>query len=1197
MLNTGDGVDVNPADYILYILDKIGLGDVEVVGIDNYRSYCRNADLLISTPKDAAEQKSARDIVNEIASLTNAYMFWSNDRFKIVPRADRPVGDWQPNKTIVYDLTPDDFIAQNGGACVSYQRKDSSELYNRFTVEYCSRENDYETESVSYEDMDDINIHGLRQASATQAKYIYTKKRAVMIAEELARRNKYERNKYTFKLDWAFCRLEVGDLVTLTDPNIGLDKQVAMIDSVTEAENGILTFTAISRAGGDYSSAVYDVHEVDRPYVDFNADPGDTDAPMIFQPPSDLTSNGNELWIGAKGKTANWGGCTVYVSDNNTTYRRLGMITNNARMGQVVSAISETATSVEVAVNGQFISGSEQDAERANTLCWVDGECMSYTTATLLSNGHYQLSGLVRGQYNTEAKAHASGAQFVRCDDSLLKAEVRKEDVGKKVWVKFASYNVFGAGEQSLADVDAYEYVIQPYYIPPVVNLTAYNRYRQLVDGVARYDVVVKWDKPNMATYLQGEVWYKTNHEQAERLVIAEGVAADELGWQGEWIYGGSGVDQAVISQAIVGDTYLIAVTTKDEYGVSTMPDFAPQTTITVALKSNIPNTPDGFGIDFGEQATVSWQEVTNTDIMLYEVRLDNHAGEESAGLLARTNGLSTSVNLVERQGTLYLFAKNAMGKYSEPAILMYKLDAPPKPVPPALTGKIGIMAIATPAIPPLCKGMNIYIDDDVKIYTNNKVYSYPCEAGIYYVRISYVDILGEGPLSEANSCVIKVKVDNEWLDKESVMMDNLTESAKKAIADSSIDNINIAVKGILNTGCALTMQDDGTLALVASDGTKLTGMFASSDGILRLLGQYIHITGDTVFDDNVIVGKMLSAGCITTEKFAADAISLTGALSIIGGAVKLSEEGLRLTANDNSYTLFNGDGINYVDKNGVVYAQVKKMIIGKAYDGQYIRFSAPWETVPSVITVPMSIRTNDVNYQASTTTIVCEATDISQNGFRVNNYLKLAAGSYAVINANKTETLALNGLASMTKYGYGRYTYHYTMAIYSNCLSISIPSTANYLEVSLNISSVNNVSANGDIDIDYPGANSGWTRADNSTWYIKVELIVNDAVVATASYSTTSGTHTVNTILSARFSAGATSAFVRVTYTGNFSTNEHGDWSTIYNGWTYIAKAVFAGSKITMPYYKYSASESKIAQGYAMFLVTDGSTNTYTIE
>lgn len=230
----GDGVDVNPADYILYILNKIGMGDVKISGIENYRRYCAAADLLISTPMDESKSRTAREIVNEIATITNAFMFWSNDQFKIVPLADRPIGNWEPNRTIMYDLTPDDFLPQSNGACVTYARKDSSEIYNRFTVEFINRANGYEKESVSYVDSDDLKEYGLRQASTTKALYIYTKKRAVFLAEELARKNKYERNQYTFKLDWAFCRLEVGDLVTLTDPSIGLNKQVALIDSVTE---------------------------------------------------------------------------------------------------------------------------------------------------------------------------------------------------------------------------------------------------------------------------------------------------------------------------------------------------------------------------------------------------------------------------------------------------------------------------------------------------------------------------------------------------------------------------------------------------------------------------------------------------------------------------------------------------------------------------------------------------------------------------------------------------------------------------------------------------------------------------------------------------------------------------------------------------------------------------------------------------
>ena len=803
----GDGVDVNPADYILYILNKIGMGDVKISGIENYRRYCAAADLLISTPMDESKSRTAREIVNEIATITNAFMFWSNDQFKIVPLADRPVGDWKPNRTIVYDLTPDDFLPQSNGACVTYSRKDSSEIYNRFTVEFVNRANGYEKESVSYVDSDDLKEYGLRQASTTKALYIYTKKRAVFLAEELARKNKYERNQYTFKLDWAFCRLEVGDLVTLTDPSIGLNKQVALIDSVTEDAQGLLTFTAISRAGGDYDAAIYDVHDTERPFVDFSPEPGDVDVPAIFQPPTELTSNGNELWIGAKGKSKNWGGCNVWVSDDNQHYSEVGKITNSARLGSLAAAANASADEIEVAVNGTLLSGTEQDAQRANTLCWLDGECLSYTTATMLQNGNYKLSGLIRGQYNTTAAAHAAGAKFVRCDETLLKSPLKKEDVGKKLWIKFTSYNIFGAREQSLADVEPYEYTILPYYIPPVLSVTAHNRYRELQDGVSRYDIVVDWTPPDFAKYLQGDVWYKTNNEQAERLIIAEGVPADEMGWQGDWLYGGSGKCQCVIPQAIVGDTYRIAVCTKDEYGISTSPDLSPQIDITVAIKTMLPNTPDDFALNFSNVATATWKEVTNSDISFYEIRRDNNPGIEDGNLLARTNGLSTAVPITERSGKLYLYAKSAVGKYSAPAELKYNKIPPPKPEPPALSPKLGGMSIRCKSMPNDCLGVRFYINDN-SVYSENNTLSYICDAGVYDVTCAYVDMFGDGTMSEKSTCTVKVVIDEDMIANGAITAAKLDKLVQNNISNATA-NANTALQNsnnaLVNANAALS--------------------------------------------------------------------------------------------------------------------------------------------------------------------------------------------------------------------------------------------------------------------------------------------------------------------------------------------------------------------------------------------------------
>lgn len=794
LLSTGDGTDVNPMDYIKFVLSKVGQGNVTIAGESNFRNYCANADLLISTPSEATGTKEAREIANDIAELCGAYVFWSNDAYKIVPLADRPVGGWEPDKTIRYNLTPDDFHLKNG-SCVTWARKDSSEQYNRFTVEFQNRENNYEKESVTYEDVADIAERGVKQAPTIQAGYVYTKARAVMIAEAAARRNKVEKNQYQFELGWAFCRLEPGDLVRITDEASGIVNQVVLIKSIQEAANGFLQVTAVSWFQDDYGAAEYDVHEVDKPDIDFNAPPGNTAAPAIFQPPADITSNGLEVWIGAKGVSENWGGCSVYVSDDNEHYRTLGQITNSARLGSLVANIAADATSMEVDINGTLLSGTEQDAERANTLLWVDGECISYQTATLLQNGHYQLSGLVRGQYNTAAAVHSSGSAVVRCDEALLRVPFSKEDIGKHVWLKFCSYNIFGAGEQSLADVQAYEYTIQAYYVPPVQNLTARNRYRQLKDGVNRYDVVVEWTPPDLLSYLEGRVWYKTNALQSKDLSMAS-LKVSELGFNENWIFGGSGKDTVTLPQAIVGDTYKIAVTTVDIWGVETSPDASPQVTIKVMLKTELPNTPDGFGIEFGTAAVVSWKEVTNTDIAFYEIRKDMMPGVESGNLLARVTGLTAALTLASRTGRLYLYAYSASGKYSAPAVLDYNKAAPPKPLAPTLSAKLGGFSLVAGEIPSGCNGMNIYIDGGttlVQAHTVNNVYTYTCDAGVYDVSVAYTDIFGEGAHSNESTITVKILVDSALLDQQAVTKQKLDLTLQASIDDIATLQADVA--------------------------------------------------------------------------------------------------------------------------------------------------------------------------------------------------------------------------------------------------------------------------------------------------------------------------------------------------------------------------------------------------------------------
>ena len=64
----------------------------------------------------------------------------------------------------------------------------------------------------------------------------------------------------------------------------------------------------------------------------------------------------------------------------------------------------------------ELLSGSKQDSERLNTLCYVDGELLAYADAELVDDYKYELSYLNRSAYATEAKAHNAGTQFCRIE-------------------------------------------------------------------------------------------------------------------------------------------------------------------------------------------------------------------------------------------------------------------------------------------------------------------------------------------------------------------------------------------------------------------------------------------------------------------------------------------------------------------------------------------------------------------------------------------------------------------------------------------------------------------------------------------------------------------------------------------------------------------------------------------------------------
>lgn len=785
LLGSGDGVDVNPAYVIRDILQHIGLGEyIDDISFKDYADYCNATDLLVSSYNDAfASQRKAQEVIAGLLEITNTYMFWSVDRFKFVPRDDVQRGTWKPNTGIIYDIDADELISQNG-APVVFRRKDSAEIYNYVTVNFLNRANDYEEESVSFQDVASIKAYGVRSVSY-DAKWLHTKERALKYAQMKTRLAQTECNQYTLKLPWKYCRLEPGDLIRITDEAIGIKGQVAMVSEVTEANDGLITVIALQRAPGDYSEAKYKVDNKYQ-YQDFNIDPGDTARPLFIIPPSDLvaSSSGCELWIALHGEGANWGGCDVHTSSKDGDYSYNGTQGVSSIYGRLTSALPADGDTVNVQLTNprtvELLTGSEQDAENGVTLIWINGECMSYSKATLVGSNSYKLDGLVRGQHGTKIRAHSIGDDMAVLDGNIYAVSLPKSYIGKTLYFKFPAFNAFEANGQNLNELDYYTCVAGVCDLPNCTDVMAYNKYRD-ADGIIVYhDIIVEWQPPaGFENYQQAQVWYKASTES-------------------KWQYGGQGYSKATLPQVDIGVTYDIAVCTQDIFGNTETPDASAKTSILVALSTEVPNTPQNVSISIGELFKITWDEVHNADIKYYEVRLDNQVGVDNSNFIARVSDASCSTNSISvESGTIYIFAVSAYGKVSAPATAEFSIKKPAAPT-ITVTAKLTGIDCRVASIPSGCIGVHWYFtasknaSDDK---TQGSSFFKNCDAGNYEVRACYYTYFGDGAFSKTQMVHVSGKVNKGMIETGAVLADNIDVDSLSAIT-ATIGTLRTATTG-----------------------------------------------------------------------------------------------------------------------------------------------------------------------------------------------------------------------------------------------------------------------------------------------------------------------------------------------------------------------------------------------------------------
>ena len=451
--------------------------------------------------------------------------------------------------------------------------------------------------------------------------------------------------------------------------------------------------------------------------------------------------------------------------------------------------------------------------------------------------------------------------------------------------------------------------------------------------------------------------------------------------------------DTYIIDGCNAGTTYRFLFKGKNTYGSVSEENSAPVLIYSVSSLNNVPDSPTEFNCYVTKDGLLwKWKQPVDIDYSVSELRTDTNPGN-SVNLLEVTQDCTSSVQPSAREGTAYLYNKGYGSKYSEPATTTWSKPVAIAPQGLTVTPTFQGLQITYGAIPEDCIGIVIYVNNSRHL-TSDTNFNYYCSTGSYTVKAAYYDSFGEGTMCEP----VTVSTAEE-------IPSNAVHITDKTVFDNGvIIGQYIGDKQVVGTKIADNTISTGNIAAGAITANEIATNAVTSDKVIANAITSDKIAVNAVTSDkitaNSVTADKLAVNSVTADKLNAETINMAGALKIVGGNVALDENGLTERMSNGSSVTFGNQGMQYRDVAGNTFNIVGKQVIGMAKNGQYVKFTSPWDEVPTVAVVPTTMVVNSPDYATQTITIHSYADQITQNGFYVRCYSGIENAS-GVSNVN----------------------------------------------------------------------------------------------------------------------------------------------------------------------------------------------------
>lgn len=423
----GIGDDTNPAEalYEIHMNDDWGVGEsqnsIDVDGLKKIGETLKKEELGVTV--SITNKSPARQTIDAICEHVNAVRYQDPQTGKLTYRLIRD--DYDPEKVVL--------LNEKNCSHVSYNRLDWQETINEICITYTDRKAQYEQSSISDNDPAVIEINrGSKEPKSYDYTYFTNAENALWAAKRESAQQGYPLATCTIEGNRTLYAVRTGDVVRLDWPPYGLKGLMLRITDVDLGDfvDGVIKLEAIEDVFGlgkteygfsgstewqeekKFPTGVQDYRFMELPY-ELMPDKDTYVYAMAAKPDADTEKwtiwRGNETMpLNSTNSTTQWTPAGKLIYD----YPEFGEPIDMNGF-EIIELHGLDKLDSSTLANGY---PDIEAARKGGKILVMGNEVMAWSSITKLPSGHWRVSGVIRGIFDTVPVKHGNGERVYFLD-------------------------------------------------------------------------------------------------------------------------------------------------------------------------------------------------------------------------------------------------------------------------------------------------------------------------------------------------------------------------------------------------------------------------------------------------------------------------------------------------------------------------------------------------------------------------------------------------------------------------------------------------------------------------------------------------------------------------------------------------------------------------------------------------------------